>query len=87
VVDGVVLQMLAEVESSSPVASALASSGGKHGRPALSGFSLTGFAPGGGPVSAIVPSCSTGAPANVTSAETDNLFADFQGQSRQIWSR
>jgi len=50
-------------------------------------FSLTGFAAGGGPASAIVPSCGSGSPADVTSGETDTLFADFQGQSRQIWSR
>jgi hypothetical protein len=87
VVDGVAQQMLADIETTSPVASAVTTTSSKRGRPALSGFSLTGFAPGGGPVSAIVPSCGTGSPANVTSAETDNLFADFQGQSHQIWSR
>jgi len=87
VVDGVVQPMLAEVESTSPVASALVTTAGKRGKPALSGFSLTGFAAGGGPASAIVPSCGSGSPADVTSGETDTLFADFQGQSRQIWSR
>jgi hypothetical protein len=87
VVDGVIQGMLAEVESTSPVASTVATSGGKRGRPAISGFSLTGFAAGGGPASAIVPSCGSGTPADVTSSETDVLFADFQGQSRQIWSR
>lgn len=87
VVNGVVQPMLAEVEATSPVASALVTTAGKRGKPALSGFSLTGFAAGGGPASAIVPSCGSGSPSNVTSAETDVLFADFQGQSRQIWSR
>jgi hypothetical protein len=87
VVDGVIQSMLAESESTSLVASTVATSGGKRGRPAVSGFSLTGFAAGGGPASAIVPSCGSGAPAGVTSSETDVLFADFQGQSRQIWSR
>jgi hypothetical protein len=87
VLDGVIQPMLAESESTSPVASAVATAGGKRGRPSVSGFSLTGFAAGGGPASAIVPSCSSGSPADVTSGETDVLFADFQGQSRQIWSR
>jgi hypothetical protein len=87
VVNGVIQPMLAEFEATSPVASALATTPGKRGKPALSGFSLTGFAAGGGPASAIVPSCGSGSPANVTSGETDVLFADFQGQSRQIWSR
>jgi hypothetical protein len=87
VVDGVVQQMLADIETTNPVASSASTTSGKRGRPAISGFSLTGFAPGGGPVSAIVPSCGTGSPADVTSAETDILFADFQSQSRQVWSR
>jgi len=87
VVDGVVQPMLAEIEATSPVASGLVTTAGKGGKPALSGFSLTGFAAGGGPASAIVPSCGSGSPANVTSGETDVLFADVQGQSRQIWSR
>jgi hypothetical protein len=87
VVDGVVQPMLAEIESTSPVASALVTTASKRGKPALSGFSLTGFAAGGGPASAIVPSCGAGSPADVTGGETDVLFADFQGQSRQIWSR
>jgi hypothetical protein len=87
VVDGVVQQMVTDIEATSAVASALTTTAGKHGRPALTGFSLTGFAAGGGPVTAIVPSCGSGSPENVTSGETDVLFADFQGQSRQIWSR
>jgi len=87
VVDGVVQQMVTDIEVASPVASVATTSPGKRNHPALSGFSLTGFAAGGGPVTAIVPSCGSGSPANVTSGETDNLFADFQGQSRQIWSR
>jgi hypothetical protein len=87
VVDGVVQGVLAETEATSAVASAVTTTSGKRGRPAVSGFSLTGFAAGGGPVSAIVPSCALGSPGDVTSGETDVLFADFQGQSRQIWSR
>ncbi|SRR5260221_9871142 len=87
VVDGVVQPMLAEVETTSPVASALVTTAGKRGRTSVTGFSLIGFGAGGGPLSAIVPSCGSGSPSNVTPGETDILFADFQGQSRQIWSR
>jgi hypothetical protein len=87
VVDGVVQPMVTDIEATSPVASAVTTTTGKRGRPALSGFSLTGFGAGGGPVSAIVPSCGSGSPADFTIGETDVLFADFQGQSHQVWSR
>lgn len=86
VVDGVVQQIVTDVEATSSVASAVTTTSGKRNRPTVSGFSLTGFA-AGGPVGAIVPSCGSGSPSDVTSGETDLLFADFQGQSRQIWSR
>ena len=87
VVDGVVQQVVTDLEASSLIASVPETTSAKRGRPALRGFTLTGFASGGGPLSAIVPSCSSGSPANVTSGETDVLFVDFEGQSRQIWSR
>src|SRR5260221_9729513 len=48
VVDGVVRQMLADVEAASPVASAVTTTNGMRGRPAVTGLSLTGFAAGGG---------------------------------------
>ena len=87
VVDGVIQQVVTDIEASSPVASAVATTSAVRGRPAVNGFSLTGFAAGGGPAAAIVPSCATGTPAGFTSGETDTLYADFQSQSRPIWSR
>lgn len=81
VVDGSIVDVVADVNDSRPVEAVAIAGTGR--RAPVSGFDLVGF---GGSAS-VAASCASGSPANVTWSGTQTLFADLRSQSAAIWSR
>ena len=85
VIDGQVVTLAADQESSWLVGSQAVTSGGQRRPASVSGFDLLG--PGASVASdASVATCPAGDPANVSSSTTDVLYADLRGQSRVLWT-